>query len=361
LVTVLEEERMAIEILRPVLLTGAGFTKDVGGYLAQEMWAQIFNSPAVRSNDRLDYLLKEDFDYESVYDKVVYGQYSAEEQNAFSDALLASYQTLDERIRNLEGNQSPGNGVDLDKLWFLLHKFCGTENSRGYFFTLNQDLFVERWLSDREVLFWDKQPIWVPGIPNHVSGKKEHPLQEEDILTLPQEAAMTTHRKNNEENISSYGRFQYIKLHGSWNWRTSDGKSAMAIGHAKSSLLAREPLFRWYQDTFKLVVSQSACRLLVIGYGFRDRHINDAIADGIEKHSLKLFIVNPESPEAFRNMLITHALGNEERKKLFGLLIWENGLAGYFQATLSQLCPRDGRMHTSESNLAKQICESVFQ
>jgi hypothetical protein len=33
--------------MNAVLLTGAGFTKTFGGYLASEMWATILNQPEV--------------------------------------------------------------------------------------------------------------------------------------------------------------------------------------------------------------------------------------------------------------------------------------------------------------------------
>jgi hypothetical protein len=351
---------MGIEIQRAVLLTGAGFTKDLGGYLAQEMWAQIFNSPTIARYPRLIHILKHDvnFDYESVYDKVVYGQETEEvELEAFSDALYSAYQVLDDRLRGLEGNQSPGSGVDLDKLCAFLQLFGGTGNVRGFFFTLNQDLFIERWLAGKELHFSGKLQLWIPGIDNHVSGKNGAPLEKGDFLTLPPESAMARHRKRNEENISIYGRFQYLKLHGSWNWRTSDGKSAMAIGHAKSVLLEREPLLKWHLQTFNHVVTQNDSHLLVIGYGFQDPHINDVIAEGIEKHNLRLFVVDPQSPQNFKQMLMSHVYGSHG---LCGGFIWDNGVAGYFQATVSQLFPRDGKMHLSESNLAKQIRELIF-
>lgn len=351
---------MKFEILRPVLLTGAGFTKDVGGFLAHEMWAQIFNSPTVQSQDRLTDLLKEDFDYESVYDKVTYGRYTAQEKAAIAEVLLVAHRRMDDRVRNLEGNQTPGSGVDLDKLQALIQKFSGSGNKRGYFFTLNQDLFIERWFSGRVSLLHGKAAIWTPGVSNQVSERAANPLAQEDFLTLPQEDTMPIHhRRNNEDGISVYGRFQYIKLHGSWNWRTSDGKSAMAIGLAKSRLLESEPLLRWYLDTFRSVILEKDRRLLVIGYSFRDPHINDVIAEGIEEHDLSLFIVSPQPPDSFRNMLIAQARGIKHRKKACGMLFWD-GLAGYFQASLSQVCSRDGYMHLRETDLAKQICDAVF-
>ena len=50
-----------------MLLTGAGFTKNVGGYLSSELWAKIYNYPAVQDSDTLRRLLQSDMDFEWIY------------------------------------------------------------------------------------------------------------------------------------------------------------------------------------------------------------------------------------------------------------------------------------------------------
>ena len=37
---------MAMQIREPVLLTGAGFTRNFGGFLANQMWDKVFNPRA---------------------------------------------------------------------------------------------------------------------------------------------------------------------------------------------------------------------------------------------------------------------------------------------------------------------------
>lgn len=137
---------------------------------------------------------------------------------------------------------------------------------------MNQDLFIERWhLSDAQ--------LWVPGISNHVSRRKEAALCDKDIIALPTAEMMKKHRERNDDSrISTCGRFQYIKLHGSWNWRASDGRSGMVIGRGKETRIMQEPLLSWYLETFESVLSKEGRKLLVIGYGFRDPHINEVIA-----------------------------------------------------------------------------------
>jgi len=36
-----------------ILLTGAGFTKNFGGFLGSQMWDQIINDPEIQDNDNL--------------------------------------------------------------------------------------------------------------------------------------------------------------------------------------------------------------------------------------------------------------------------------------------------------------------
>jgi hypothetical protein len=53
-----------------LLLTGAGFTKTFGGYLASEMWATILNQPEVQNSPELLKGMRdlENLDYEMYYE-----------------------------------------------------------------------------------------------------------------------------------------------------------------------------------------------------------------------------------------------------------------------------------------------------
>lgn len=343
---------MAIETNRQLLLTGAGVTKNFGGFLASEMWAQIFNSRHIRPHKELSKILRRDFDYESVYNGVLVGDNSLEEKSALEMALLDAYQQLDQRIRNLYINQF-GGAVDLDKLRMILDRFSGSGNVRGYYFTLNQDLFIERW-------YLSENQLWVPGISNHVSRRKEVALSDEDIIAVPTAEMMMKHRERNDDNrISTYGRFQYIKLHGSWNWRASDGKSAMVIGCGKESRIMQEPLLSWYLETFESVLSKEGRKLWVIGYGFRDPHINEVIARSVTEHGLELYILSPLSPESFEHHLKLHAFGSSNDRVSLSGVLWR-GLAEYFQGNLRDVCPKGQWASSNETDLAKQITEALF-
>ena len=52
-------------------------------------------------------------------------------------------------------------------------------------------------------------------------------------------------------------------------------------------------ILRWYQEEFRRYLSMPNARLMVIGYGFLDPHINDLIVEGARAGGLRMFIVNP--------------------------------------------------------------------
>jgi hypothetical protein len=97
----------------------------------------------------------------------------------------------------------------------------------------------------------------------------------------------------------------------------------------------------------------------VIGYGFRDPHINDVIARCIDKHGLELYILSPLSPEAFELHLKLHAFGMSENTGSLSGVLWR-GLAGYFQGKLSDVCPKGRWASLNETDFAKQITEALF-
>ena len=171
---------MSFQILEHVLLTGAGFTRNFGGFLAKDMWARIFNSPDVQSRPSLVRLLKSDFDYESVYRKVIYGK----DQEVLENAVIRAYERLDGVVRNFTGRPGSQYPVNLYGVNNFLNRFVGKGNARGYIFTLNQDLFVERWYSRDEILT-------IPGVLNHMPGlPMRRDLTQDDIKRLPGKGEM---------------------------------------------------------------------------------------------------------------------------------------------------------------------------
>jgi hypothetical protein len=102
-----------------------------------------------------------------------------------------------------------------------------------------------------------------------------------------------------------------------------------------------------YFKLFEDVLSRRNRRLLVIGYGFKDAHINQVIAHSIRKCGLKLYVISPSSAKGFRGTLLENL--DEDKKTL-----WE-GLAGYWDCELKDVCP------ASENYFSEEIRRAIFQ
>lgn len=96
----------------------------------------------------------------------------------------------------------------------------------------------------------------------------------------------------------------------------------MVIGRGKMEQISKEPLLKCYFDIFKEVLCEGSHNLIVIGYGFGDEHINSVLAEAVQI-GLKIYILSPESPEAFTQKLIKGY--DQDREKIF------KGLTGYSQ------------------------------
>ena len=316
------------EVVENVLLTGAGFTRDFGGFLAQEVWSHVYNHPGVGCCPQLLSTLRKNFDYESVYHEVFREKsYMEEDKKAMNQAILESYQNLDEEVRELH---KMAGRISVNGARDLISRFEGKQNRVGFVFTLNQDLFVERHIT-----------LSLPWVNNWPKGECQIDLKK-DCIRLPDEGELNARQVRQPLRNE---RLVYIKLHGSSNWQTYDGKQQMVIGLEKERDIAREPLLRSYAAIFKMVLTK-AKRLLVIGYSFRDEHINRAIALAMaECHNpkLELYVVPPERPDLFMERLYgeqVHSFGMSE-KIPYGKFLSEK-LKGYFPYTLAEVFPPDG-------------------
>jgi len=279
-----------------IILTGAGFTNNFGGLLADEMWAMILNHLDAKECNRGKYLMLIN-DYESVYQYIINNKESStSEITAFSNALEGAYAFQEKRIQN--------SIINTNKLPNLSRLICAASSM---FFTLNQDLFVENhmyhWLPDNrsfKMPEMDRDPLNMHSAPN------KDKLLNRDLI------------KEIEANpLSLY----YMKLHGSMNWKDSNGKHILIIGgKEKIDNINNEPILRLYIECFKHFLKTNEKRLLIIGYGFRDSHINKIIADGIE-NSLKVYVINKQSFEELR--YFTPDKQHSEK-------IWK-GLCGYYK------------------------------
>ncbi|MCO5382418.1 MAG: SIR2 family protein [Methanosarcina barkeri] len=258
-------------------------------------------------------------------------------KKAVKIATRAAYDRIDEMLIE---HQISNYTKWINTVNKLLLEF-GKTNNRGFIFTLNQDLFIERFYRnpsrDPSRQFYnarlsipgiDKYPMWFMseegnpfnGTPTEEEVKQFYTLKGDEYHTLPNKNEF-----NSKEGSLLKGSYFLIKLHGSYNWISSDGSDMMVIGRGKSKQIHKEPLLTYYYDLFKEVLSQDQRRLLVIGYGFGDEHINSILSEAVREHKLKIYILSPESPKSFKEKLCDGFEKSEDT-----IDIWK-GVSGYFQ------------------------------
>ncbi|MDR4498510.1 MAG: SIR2 family protein [Candidatus Scalindua sp.] len=309
------------------MLTGAGFTKNFGGFLASEMWAQIHNR-LQRSNEKpVKLLIKDEFDYEKIFEELVKGgKYSGEQKDTVNNSFLEAYKFMDQIICMEEALYGGKHYIDTNGIREFLKGFSNNRREPGFFFTLNQDIVFERYFR-REVRFA------VPGFIRYINADtidiNNTPFSDSWCIDAPTEQVLA--QKKDKMNWQNE-RFYYIKLHGSFHWKDSERRNMMVIGTSKEEDIEKEPILRWYKNIFENVLSMPDCRLLIIGYGFRDQHINKVIVNSIKDNGLKLFIICPVDPEKFKNDTLKNT-GSDNKK-----IIWE-AVSGYYPYTIRTIFP----------------------
>ena len=99
---------------------------------------------------------------------------------------------------------------------------------------------------------------------------------------------------------SPEGSQPLYKLHGSSNWRDEKGGQLLVVGGNKSRTIGSQKALAWCFDQFTALLSAGSTRLLIIGYSFRDDHINRAIINAVRMHDLKFFVIDPSGSEVVR-------------------------------------------------------------
>ncbi len=316
-----------------ILLTGAGFTKNFGGFLASEMWAQIHNRLQHANYEELKEITKSEFDYEKIFEEVVKGEkYKKEPKETVNKSFLEAYKFMDQIICDEEALYGGEHYIDTNGFKEFLNEFARNQKEPGFFFTLNQDIVFERYF--RNVRFV------VPGFKKYINSNtidiKNTRFDDSWCVNVPTEKALEKEKKEIKWNEEFY----YIKLHGSFHWKDSSmGKNMMAIGTSKEEDIEKEPIFKWYSEIFKSVLSKPNHRLLIIGYGFRDPHINKVILDSIKQNSLELYIICPSNPEDFKSLrkpTNDKTLKNTDCKDT----LW-GAISGYYPYTIKTIFPHN--------------------
>jgi SIR2-like domain len=260
-----------------VLLTGAGFSKNWGGFVAREitnaLMGRLQNNPYV-----LQALNRGNF--EDVLSQVQ-SEYLATRTAENQDRLHAMQEALSDVFSRMNAHFATRQFEFSNDIAYSIQKFLVRFDA---IFTLNQDLLIELHYNNQNVALWYGtrwQGYELPGL-------RELPL--EDPLAgrvrskwLPQDRFAQT------PNMQPY-----FKLHGSTAWSAADGSSLMVLGRNKVGLIRSHTILRWNYEKFEEYFAQPDTRLMVIGYGFADDHINATIVNAYEQGHLRLmYLVHP--------------------------------------------------------------------
>ncbi|KAA0075883.1 SIR2 family protein [Tardiphaga sp. P9-11] len=262
--------------MKYVLLTGAGFSRNWGGWLAEEVFEYLIGQEEV--GPRLKGRLWAHRDRREGFEDVLASlQWEAERPHSYD---------AEEDLRNLTGclqrmfaemndaldrQQFNPNSFDLSiSVTTLLSKFDAI-------FTLNQDTLLEaHYLGD--AIGGKFTSCYRPGYEAHDEGVSIGGL----IRPLFRPA---------QPPYSLVPNLQpYFKLHGSSDL-IQERLITMIMGTGKSDAIQKTPLLKWSMEQFEQQLLTPFTRLMVIGYSFLDDHINKIIL-AAAKTGLQIYIID---------------------------------------------------------------------
>ena len=282
------------------LLTGAGFSANWGGWVASEAFEYLLGCPEILADDRLrdllwDCQLKGGF--EDALAELQVG-HAAGFASSWSEKQLISLQNAVGRMFDDMNLSFKGRG-DLEFL--RPERLVQTTADRDRadertvrrflmrfetIFTLNQDLLLEYLYFSNPNVRTAVKPV-LPGLQ-----RIQNPGTHADDSWADSSWSPTTNQAFAfHEEIQAY-----VKLHGSSNWYADDGSRVLIIGGAKQQAIGTFPILRAYLSAFENALMAPGSRLMVIGYGFRDSHVNEVLERAISK-GLRLFVIDPYGAE----------------------------------------------------------------
>lgn len=300
-----------------ILLLGAGFSRNWGGWLASEAFEYLLGSPEVLRDPQLRALLWKHQNTGGFENALAELQQGFSRGDSIASSKLTQFQNA---VGRMFGDMNKGFleivqwefGNDLSR---LVRTFLSRFDA---IFTLNQDIMLEQhYLTGNVALSparkWDgpqfpgmrRLPVDDPMSHNSWARSTWHPLPDNQFVVLPRSQPV-------------------FKLHGSSNWLRADGSALFIMGGAKSASIKENAILAWYARLFDEHLSRTDSRLMAIGYGFGDEHINDAIKAAV-KTGLKLFIIDPNGSEVAQKL-------NDTRKR--GQIICETDLERMLQDAL---------------------------
>jgi len=272
------------------LLIGAGFSRNWGGWLADEAFEYLLGCREIQTSGWLHDSLWRHHDWGDGFEGVISEAQAAFTQNphgseedlrAVQDAVSRMFDDMNQGFFRREGSVHPFEfSNDAAK---SVSKFLARFDA---IFSLNQDLLLEHFYFSEVSLRSNNR--WA-GID--YAGLSRVPCSD---AYAHASFSRSTWVPMSPENLALNPYSQPIfKLHGSSNWHDAEGKRLLIMGGQKPGQISRHPVLTWYAEEFERRLSNQNARLMIIGYGFRDPHINEVLKKAVEK-GLKTFVICPQ-------------------------------------------------------------------
>jgi hypothetical protein len=257
------------------LLTGAGFSRNWGGWLASEAFEYLLGAPEI------DDYLRSVLWAAKLRGEGFEGALSSVQAAYTSDKSAENKKRLDGLTRAVIGMftamQTAFNQLNYRDSDLRFQRFLSLFD---VIFTLNQDTLLET-LYAGEVR-WSER--WYGSYLPYMTFIEEPPQHYPFMLreSLTQDAGFIT--RENYQPI--------YKLHGSYSWFAEPkGERLLVIGGNKTGSIKAFQVLKRYQEEFQNMLLFPDTHLMVIGYSFGDPHINNTIQAAANK-GLRLFIID---------------------------------------------------------------------
>jgi hypothetical protein len=258
-----------------LLLLGAGFSRNWGGWLASEADEYLLGYPKTDKPVRdLLWHYRRTGGFEAALAEL-------QESNNASDSRLKNL--LSALMQMFSDMDQAFQGIRFDFNNDIKQSISGFLSRFDAIFTLNQDLLLERhYLNDNIMLMsmqrWNGYTL--PGMKPLAEGSEV----DRNVGTWEPDYGA----------LKILPRLQpYIKLHGSSNWREPSSGHLLVLGGNKPGIINKNPLLAFYHGEFASRLSVANTRLMVIGYSFNDDHINRTLIEAVKRGGLRIFIVDP--------------------------------------------------------------------
>jgi hypothetical protein len=275
--------------LTHLLLLGAGFSRSWGGWLASEAFEYLLGCPEVIHDVQLRDLLwkhQESGDgFEGALEELQTAYLRDPHSNlkqltAFQSAITQMFADMNRAFLDLTDWEFSADRER--KVQAFLKRFDAI-------FTLNQDIFLEKHYCNDNVMLLGTRKWSGAYLPGLKRSRSQEPLYHNcwaRSTWVPETGPFSLHA----------GAQPIFKLHGSSNWTSPEGKPLLIMGGGKAQEIGRNPILRWYSQQFDEHLLRPNARLMAIGYGFRDPHINASIRVAIDR-GLQVFIIAPDGAQ----------------------------------------------------------------